>query len=76
MTYCSMRTSLFAVMTGHNWRFRPFACYWGREASRRLWVVHLIEYQLDRVTMVVLICASSVCNAYSHQNAQWHSGTK
>ena len=32
----------FAVVTGHCWRRRPVASCWGREAGRRLWVIHLV----------------------------------
>lgn len=41
----------FAVVTGHCWHRRPVASCWGREAGRRLWVIHLVGYRLDRNTV-------------------------
>lgn len=70
MTYDSMRIGLFSIVTGHYGLLRPLASCWGREASRRLWVIHTIRYQLDGVTMAALVCLNPTCYTYGRkQNA-------
>ena len=41
----------FSVLTGHCWRLSLLQAAGVDEACRRMWVVHLVEYRFDCVTV-------------------------